>query len=112
MKRPRLWINALVLSSCLLLGSGQTTIYGAEQNTAQASTDPGTAQAPADPNTAQASADPNAAQAPADPNAAQAPTDPNAAETPKDPNAPPDSYNWEVQSDAIPGWPTGPQVAA
>ncbi len=70
MKRPRLWINALVLSSCLLLGSGQTTIYGAEQNTAQAPTDPGTAQAPADPNTAQASADPNAAQAPADPNAA------------------------------------------
>lgn len=112
MKRPRLWINALVLSSCLLLGSGQTTIYGAEQNTAQAPTDPGTAQAPAAPIAAQASADPNAAQAPADPNAAQAPTDPNAAETPKDPNAPPDSYNWEVQSDAIPGWPTGPQVAA
>lgn len=76
MKRPRLWINALVLSSCLLLGSGRTTIYGAQQNTAQA------------------------------------PAGPNAAETPKDPNAPPDSYNWEVQSDATPGWPTGPQVAA
>lgn len=35
-----------------------------------------------------------------------------AQEEPKDPNAPPDSYNWEVQSDSWPGWPKGPQVAA
>ena len=101
MKKTKLWINALVLASCLLLGSGQASVYGAAQNAAQA---------PADPNAA--AADPNAAAA--DPNAASA--DPNvpadAAEAPKDPNAPPDSYNWEVQSDALPGWPTGPQVAA
>ncbi len=80
MKKTKLWINALVLASCLLLGSGQASVYGAAQNAAQA---------PADPNS------------PAD-----------AAEAPKDPNAPPDSYNWEVQSDTLPGWPTGPQVAA
>ena len=101
MKKTKLWINALVLASCLLLGSGQASVYGAAQNAAQA---------PADPNAA--AADPNAAAA--DPNAAS--DDPNvpadAAEAPKDPNAPPDSYNWEVQSDALPGWPTGPQVAA
>lgn len=89
MKKTRLWINALILSSCLLLGMGQTTVYGTAQDAAQAPADPGSA---ADPNT------------PADPNAP--------AEAPKDPNAPPDSYNWEVQSDAVPGWPTGPQVAA
>ena len=101
MKKTKLWINALVLTSCLLLGSGQASVYGAAQNAAQA---------PADQNAA--ATDPNAAAT--DPNAA--PADPNvpadAAEAPKDPNAPPDSYNWEVQSDALPGWPTGPQVAA
>lgn len=101
MKKTKLWINALVLASCLLLGSGQASVYGAAQNAAQAPADPNAAAA--DPNAA--AADPNAA--PADPNA---PAD--AAEAPKDPNAPPDSYNWEVQSDALPGWPTGPQVAA
>lgn len=87
MKKTKLWINALILTSCLLFGSGQAVVYGAAQDAAQT---------PAAPDTA--AADPNA---PAD-----------TAETPKDPNAPPDSYNWEVQSDAVPGWPTGPQVAA
>ena len=62
MKKTKLWINALVLASCLLLGSGQASVYGAAQNAAQA---------PADPNAA--AADPNAAAA--DPNAASA--DPN-----------------------------------
>ena len=92
MKKTKLWINALVLTSCLLLGSGQASVYGAAQNAAQA---------PADQNAA--ATDPNAAAT--DPNAA--PADPNvpadAAEAPKEPNAPPDSYNWEVQSDALPG---------
>ena len=72
MKKTKLWINALVLASCLLLGSGQASVYGAAQNAAQAPADPNAAAA--DPNAA--AADPNAA--PADPNA---PAD--AAEAPK-----------------------------
>ncbi|MGN0400171.1 MAG: D-alanyl-D-alanine carboxypeptidase family protein [Blautia sp.] len=30
----------------------------------------------------------------------------------KDPNAPPESYNWEIQSDSWPSWPEGPKVVA
>ena len=61
MKKTKLWINALVLASCLLLGSGQASVYGAAQNAAQAPADPNAAAT--DPNAA--AADPNAA--PADP---------------------------------------------
>lgn len=44
---------------------------------------------------------------------APAPESGNAQEAPApDPNAPPESYNWEVQSDSYPSWPKGPLVAA
>lgn len=41
----------------------------------------------------------------------QAP-DATTTEQQTDPNAPPESYNWEIQSDSWTSWPKGPQVAA
>lgn len=46
------------------------------------------------------------------PDATTQTSDATTTEQQTDPNAPPESYNWEIQSDSWTSWPKGPQVAA
>lgn len=94
-------VISAVCSITLLSGTFSLPVFAADANSSEnteAISQTSETAAPTDTTTAQSS----------DP----ASTDTTSGTPPTDPNAPPESYNWEVQSDSWASWPKGPQVAA
>ena len=94
-------VISAVCSITLLSGTFSLPVFAADANSSESTeaiSQTSETAAPTDTTSAQSS----------DP----ASTDTTSGTLPTDPNAPPESYNWEVQSDSWASWPKGPQVAA